>query len=67
LEDYTSAERFLTSAYQDAPESALVNLHLGQLFYFQNKTQLSTYFLKRCIEFAENEALIELANKFLSP
>jgi len=67
LEDYTSAERFLTSAYQEAPESAMVNLHLGQLFYFQNKTQLSTYFLKRCIEFAENEALIELANKFLSP
>ncbi|MBW6472162.1 MAG: hypothetical protein K0B14_03470 [Anaerolineaceae bacterium] len=67
LEDYTSAERFLTSAYKEAPESALVNLHLGQLFYFQNKTQLSTYFLKRCIEFAENEALIELANKFLSP
>ncbi len=67
LEDYTSAERFLTSAYKEAPESALVNLHLGQLFYFQNKTQLSTYFLKRCIEYAENEALIQLANKFLSP
>lgn len=67
LEDYTSAERFFTSAYKEAPESALVNLHLGQLFYFQNKTQLSTYFLKRCIEFAENEALIQLANKFLSP
>lgn len=67
LEDYTSAERFFTSAYKEAPESALVNLHLGQLFYFQNKTQLSTYFLKRSIEFAENEALIQLANKFLSP
>lgn len=67
LEDYTSAERFLTSAYKAAPESALVNLHLGQLFYFQNKSQLATYFLNRCIEFAENEALIELANKFLSP
>ena len=67
LEDYTSAERFLTSAYKAAPESALVNLHLGQLFYFRNKTQLSTYFLKRTIEFAENDALIQLANKFLSP
>jgi len=67
LEDYTTAERFLSSAYNEAPESALVNLHLGQLFYFQNKTQLSTYFLKRCIEFAENDALIQLANKFLSP
>jgi tetratricopeptide (TPR) repeat protein len=67
LEDYTSAERFLTSAYKEAPESALVNLHLGQLFYFQNKAQLSSYFLKRCIEFAENDALIQLANKFLSP
>jgi len=67
LEDYTSAERFLTSAYKEAPEAALVNLHLGQLFYFQNKTQLSNYFLKRSIEFAENEALIQLANKFLSP
>lgn len=67
LENYTSAERFLTSAYKEAPESALVNLHLGQLFYFQNKTQLATYFLKRCIEYAENDAVIELANKFLSP
>lgn len=67
LEDYTSAERFLSAAYKEAPESALVNLHLGQLFYFQNKTQLSTYFLKRCIEFADSEALIQLANKFLSP
>ncbi len=67
LEDYTSAERFLSAAYKEAPESALVNLHLGQLFYFQNKNQLSTYFLKRCIEFAESETLIQLANKFLSP
>lgn len=67
LEDYTSAQRFLTSAYEEAPEAALVNLHLGQLFYFQNKSQLATYFLNRCIEFAENEALIELAKKFLSP
>lgn len=67
LEDYTSAERFLTSAYKAAPESALVNLHLGQLFYFLKKTQLSTYFLKRSIEFADDEALIQLANKFLSP
>ncbi|PKO06640.1 MAG: hypothetical protein CVU41_05945 [Chloroflexi bacterium HGW-Chloroflexi-3] len=67
LEDYTTAERFLTAAYKEAPESALVNLHLGQLFYFQNKNQLSTYFLKRSIEFAENDQLIQLANKFLSP
>lgn len=66
LEDYTSAERFLSAAYQLAPESALVNLHLGQLYYFQNKTQLANYFLKRTIEFADQDELIQLANKFLS-
>lgn len=67
LEDYTSAERFLKAAYHQAPESALVNLHLGQLFYFQNKTQLSTYYLNRTIEFADHDELIQLANRFLTP
>lgn len=66
LEDYTSAERFLMAAYQQVPDSAIVNLHLGQLYYFQNRSQQSSYFLKRAIEFAEDEALIQLANKFLS-
>jgi len=67
LEDYTSAERFLRAAYNQLPESALVNLHLGQLYYFQEKSQQSSYFLKRAVEFADDEALIQLANKFLSP
>lgn len=67
LKDYTSAERFLMAAYYQEPESALVNLHLGQLYYFQNKPQLSSYYLKRTIEFADHDELIQIASKFLNP
>jgi predicted Zn-dependent protease len=67
LGDYTSAERFLTSAFEQAPESDLVNLHLGQVFFLQNKMEAATYFLNRCIEFSENYEIIQLARKFLNP
>jgi predicted Zn-dependent protease len=67
LGDYTSAERFLTSAFEQAPESDLVNLHLGQVFFLQKKMEAATYFLNRCIEFSENYEIIQLARKFLNP
>lgn len=67
LNDFTSSERFLTLAYEGAPESDIVNLHLGQLFVLQNKKELAAYFLNRSIEFSENKEIIQLARNFLSP
>ncbi|MDO9088086.1 MAG: hypothetical protein Q7U53_17905 [Anaerolineaceae bacterium] len=67
LDDYTSAERFLTLAYEIAPESDIVNLHLGQLFVLQDKKELAAYFLNRSIEFSESKEIIRLARNFLSP
>ena len=67
LEDYTSAQRFLFDAYKKSPQSALVNLHLGQLFYFQSKTDLSKYFLMRSLEYTDDEEIIKLTQKFLNP
>jgi len=67
LEDYSSAERFLMSAYKYSPEEALVNLHLGQLFYLLKNPELSTFFLKRSIEFSSDDQITRLAEKFLNP
>jgi tetratricopeptide (TPR) repeat protein len=65
--DYTSAERFLSNAFGIAPEKAVVNLHLGQLYSLQNRDELANYYLERCINHADDPELIELAKKFLSP
>jgi len=65
--DYTSAERFLSNAFGIAPENAMVNLHLGQVYSLQNRDELAKYYLERCIRLSDDSDLINLANKFLSP
>lgn len=67
LEDYSSAERFLTKAYESNPESDLVNLHLGQLFILVDKKELGNYFLSRSIEFTDDQEIKRLATRFLQP
>jgi tetratricopeptide (TPR) repeat protein len=67
LENYTTAERFLTAAYETNPELDIVNLHLGQLFSLEGKKELSTYFLNRSIEFTNSSDIKQLAEKFMLP
>ena len=66
LNDYTTAERFLSNAYNLDTENALINLHLGQLYSLQNRNELASYYLERSIKFSEDDAIIVLAKKFLS-
>lgn len=65
--DYTSAERFLSNAFGFAPENAMVNLHLGQVYSLQNRDELANYYLERSINHTDDPELIELAKKFLKP
>ncbi|HSM25878.1 MAG TPA: tetratricopeptide repeat protein [Anaerolineaceae bacterium] len=66
LNDYTSAERFLSNAFKFNPENALVNLHLGQLYSIQKRNELARYYLERSIRFSEDDEILELAQNFLS-
>jgi tetratricopeptide (TPR) repeat protein len=65
--DFTTAERFLSRAYQSKPDSPIVNLHLGQLYSLQNRASLANYYLEKCIRKTTDEEIIDLANKFLLP
>jgi uncharacterized protein HemY len=65
--EYTTAERFLSIAHQYFPESPIVNLHLGQLYSLQNRPSLANYYLEKCIKYADDEEMVSLAKKFISP
>ncbi len=65
--DFTTAERFLSRAYQSMPENPLVNLHLGQLYSLQNRASLANYYLEKCISNTTDKEIVNLANKFLLP
>ncbi len=61
LDDLVSAERFLLKAKQYAPYSAVVHLHLGQLYIQKNEYALADENLRACVEFAKNAQIKQQA------
>jgi len=42
-------------------------LYLGQLNSLQNRPSLANYYLEKCIKYADDEEMVSLAKKFISP
>lgn len=66
LGDDTSAERFLLKAKNHSPYSALIHLHLGQLYIKQDRIQEARDNLNQCIALAQNEQIANLAKHLLA-
>ncbi len=66
MENYQSAERFLIKASKIQPYSALIQFHLGQLYFLQGENNLSYFYLKNAIEYAQNDALVQAADDLLT-
>ncbi len=66
LENYQSAERFLIKASKIQTYSALIQFHLGQVYFLQGENNLSYFYLKNAIEYASNEALVQAAEDLLT-
>ncbi len=65
LENYPNAERFLIKASKLQPYSALVNLHLGQLYYLKGENNLAFFYLQNAIKFSQNSAISGTAQNLL--
>lgn len=65
LGDMTSAERFLLKAQSLAPYSAVVHLHLGQVYIKQEKLEAAGENLQKSIRFAQNPQVKEQAEWLL--
>ncbi|PKO16908.1 MAG: hypothetical protein CVU39_06730 [Chloroflexi bacterium HGW-Chloroflexi-10] len=66
LEDFTSAERFLLQSLEKQPYSALVHLHLGQMYLQNNQFKEANAYLHKCIDLAQNEEIRVFAQKLIA-
>ncbi|OJX47250.1 MAG: hypothetical protein BGO78_17435 [Chloroflexi bacterium 44-23] len=66
MENYKSAERFLIKASKLQPYSALIQFHLGQLYYLEGEYNLSYFYLKNAADYAQNETLAHAAEDLLN-
>jgi tetratricopeptide (TPR) repeat protein len=65
LDDFVSAERFVLKAKNLAPNSALIHLHLGQIYIRQNKLEAAGENLEKSIRLAQNDLIKEQAERLL--
>lgn len=66
LENYPNAERFLIKASKLQPYSALVHLHLGQLYYLKGENNLAYFYLQNALKFSQNDAIRQAAQDILN-
>lgn len=66
LDDFVSAERFVLKAQSQAPYSAIVHLHLGQIYLKQNKIKSAEENLVKSIQLAQNPVIKKQAEQLLS-
>ncbi len=65
LDDFISAERFVLKAKSQAPYSALVHLHLGQIYIKQNKLEAAGENLEKSISLAQNPQIKVQAERLM--